>query len=118
MNINRIAFQHIYENCLKQGLKNQVCWSQYPFWVLKEIPQKDLPISPHKNTSTRYDICTTCHKNTFPFSPPENTSTSQVLQRLSYCIEKWSYKMKRVVNNKTKNKIISLLALNSLGGRN
>ena len=44
----------VCENCLKQGLQNlghegiQVCWSQYLFWALKGIPQKDLPISLQK----------------------------------------------------------------------
>ena len=38
----------------------QVCWSQYLFWVLNEVPQNDVPISLPNNTSIRYYIGTTC----------------------------------------------------------
>ena len=44
----------------------QVCWSQYLFWVLKEIPQKDLPIFSPKNTNiTGTTLVLLIHKKTW-----------------------------------------------------
>ena len=61
------------------------------------------------------------HKKTFSFSPPKNTSIIGTTENalLHYTKkQKWSYRMKRVINNKTKKKIIFLQVLHNWKARN